>query len=211
MKVNIRDFGGTTVADTNKEQLKAISVCVFVFDLTRRDSFVAIANKWLPLLDQMSTNPGISKVLIGNKSDLCEQDLSTNSIAYSTVAGARQVSEDEVRTFAERHDMRYAECSCNPASRGMYQDRQSIEVFDSILRLVSEEIHAKIISRRVDLTNITQHGIRKLNKMKMHGRNANSSSIFPCPNSGGGLFMDWCLGPCYGQDIVYNNQEQIRR
>ena len=67
---------------------------IFVYDCTRRDSFTHLTT-WLTEVDTYATKPGIVKMLVGNKIDKDQ----------------RQVSRDEGLKFARKHCMLFIEAS----------------------------------------------------------------------------------------------------
>ncbi len=70
-----------------------------VYDVTDRESFLSIGN-WLPEIEQNST-AGVSKVLIGNKTDLDYK---------------RQVTKEEGQVCAKKFGMKFIETSAKQAS-----------------------------------------------------------------------------------------------
>merc|ERR1712093_527527 len=68
---------------------------ILVYDVGRRESFDALANVWLKEVELYSTYPNAVKLLIGNKID--QED--------------RQVTHDEGDAFAREHATLFIECS----------------------------------------------------------------------------------------------------
>ncbi|KJE91151.1 GTP-binding protein yptV3 [Capsaspora owczarzaki ATCC 30864] len=68
---------------------------IFVYDVTRRETFDTALDTWLTEVDTYATND-VVKMLIGNKIDQTEE---------------RQVSRAEGLAFAQRHSMLFIECS----------------------------------------------------------------------------------------------------
>ena len=72
--LSINDIGGQDrFAPVRSLFYQGSHLCMCVYDLTRPESLVSLRDKWLPELDQFAT-PGkpITKLLIGNKSDLTD-------------------------------------------------------------------------------------------------------------------------------------------
>eukprot|EP00199_Chlamydomonas_sp_CCMP681_P006023 CAMPEP_0119105578 /NCGR_PEP_ID=MMETSP1180-20130426/3498_1 /TAXON_ID=3052 ORGANISM="Chlamydomonas cf sp, Strain CCMP681" /NCGR_SAMPLE_ID=MMETSP1180 /ASSEMBLY_ACC=CAM_ASM_000741 /LENGTH=197 /DNA_ID=CAMNT_0007090659 /DNA_START=57 /DNA_END=647 /DNA_ORIENTATION=- len=68
---------------------------VLVFDVTRRDTLLALQNDWLPLVAEHVSTPGAVLLIVGNKTDL----------------EPRQVSSEEGAEFARHHGCLYKETS----------------------------------------------------------------------------------------------------
>lgn len=100
IKLNIWDTAG-------QERFKSVSRAYFrnavgailVFALDQRSSFLEL-DSWLDDLHKLAA-PNAAVVLVGNKSDLTAE---------------RQVSDPEIREYAQRHNLQYLETSAKSAT-----------------------------------------------------------------------------------------------
>lgn len=112
------DFGTRTIEDDNgkitkchvwdtagQERFRSLTAAtirgshgaVFVFDITDRDSFLAVQHTWIQELDtKVGSRDRVVKLLVGNKSDLSDR---------------RAVSFQEAQAYAEGAGMAYLETS----------------------------------------------------------------------------------------------------
>ena len=91
---------------------------LFVFDLTKKDTFDNIKN-WLT--DSQNFEAKVIKILVGNKADLIEE---------------RKVNQEIVERFAEKKEMQYYETS---AKDGINVDKAFRELAELILENKSDE------------------------------------------------------------------------
>mmetsp|Transcript_10656 Transcript_10656/g.32624 ORF Transcript_10656/g.32624 Transcript_10656/m.32624 type:complete len:202 (-) Transcript_10656:288-893(-) len=68
---------------------------IFVYDVTRRETFTSLQEDWLTELENYSTNADLVKMVVGNKIDL----------------EPREVSSEEGAAFAEKANAIYVEAS----------------------------------------------------------------------------------------------------
>jgi predicted GTPase len=81
---------------------------LIVYDVSVRESFQHLGT-WLEEVDVFATNPNVVKLLVGNKIDKAD----------------RQVSEEEAHAFARQHAMVYIECSAK-TKKGIQQTFEEI-------------------------------------------------------------------------------------
>ena len=96
--LNIWDVSGdNSCRYTIQQYYNNIDVCIVVFDLTNRQSFNYVTDRWIQDIDKnASTSKQIIKLLVGTKADMM----------YNI-----EISADEIQNFINKYKFRYFETS----------------------------------------------------------------------------------------------------
>ena len=132
VKLQIWDTAGQeSFRSITRSYYRGAAGALLVYDITRRDTFQHLS-KWLEEAKQHA-QPNMVILLIGNKSDLEHR---------------RTVSTEEGQAFADANGLLFLETSAKTA----------YNVEQAFLK-TAEEIHGKITSGEIDVTN-ESHGIK---------------------------------------------------
>ncbi len=82
--------GRQSAAALVPQSVRHTDIILFVYDITKRASFVALRTDWLPFRDRYCDNKNVISVLIANKKDLVDKH-----------AASREVSQEDARAFAK--------------------------------------------------------------------------------------------------------------
>jgi Ras-related protein Rab-18 len=113
MTVDGRDIGFSVWDTAGQERFQSITSSyyrgahgvVFCFDVTRRETFDSLENKWLPDFAEQCTRQQAVAMVVGNKVDMD--------------SSARQVSSEEGAEFARAHGCLYKETSAKADTGGV--------------------------------------------------------------------------------------------
>lgn len=132
MKLSLWDTAGQeTYKSITRSYFRGASGALLVFDITRPSTFASLT-QWLQDLHQIAEE-GIVVVLVGNKSDLAQDEVSNK----------RRVTRQEAEEWCRQHGViRYVETS---AKSGDGVERAFLEV--------AERIYRKILANQYDLND----------------------------------------------------------
>lgn len=143
MKLSLWDTAGQeTYKSITRSYFRGASGALLVFDITRRSTFLSVTS-WLNDLRQIAEE-GIVVVLVGNKTDLCEQSEQIGSTA------AQHGKEDKrAVTTAEAEDW----CRENQVMRYVETSAKSGEGVEKAFLEVAQRIYGNVERGRYDLND----------------------------------------------------------
>ncbi|XP_074559790.1 ras-related protein RABC2b-like isoform X1 [Curcuma longa] len=101
---------------------------IMVYDVTRKDTFTSLTNKWIEELKLYSAYHDTIKVLVGNKLDL---------------ESSRMVTREEGMAFANQHDFLFYESSAKTGEN-------VTELFEGLLKALGEMNKSAILTKLFD-------------------------------------------------------------
>lgn len=143
MKLSLWDTAGQeTYKSITRSYFRGASGALLVFDITRRSTFLSVTS-WLNDLRQIAEE-GIVVVLVGNKTDLCEQN-------GSTVAQHAGLGKEDKRavTAAEAEEW----CRDNKVMRYVETSAKSGEGVEKAFLEVAQTIYENVERGRYDLND----------------------------------------------------------
>jgi len=146
MKLSLWDTAGQeTYKSITRSYFRGASGALLVFDITRRSTFLSVTS-WLNDLRQIAEE-GIVVVLVGNKTDLCEQS-EQNGSTEAQHAGLAKEGKRAV-TAAEAEDW----CRENKVMRYVETSAKSGEGVEAAFLEVAQRIYENVEKGRYDLND----------------------------------------------------------
>ena len=113
---------------------------ILVYDVTSSKSFESLTERWMAQLDDHANGNEMSKLLVGNKSDLCpppdddnvHDDQQQRQHQQQQYTHSREVSRDRALEFCARHDMEYLETSAKNGNN-------VLKSFERLITIVHEK------------------------------------------------------------------------
>ena len=110
---------------------------ILVYDVTSSKSFESLTERWMAQLDDHASGNEMSKLLVGNKSDLCPPPDDDNvhddqQQRQQQYTHSREISRDRALEFCARHDMEYLETSAKNGNN-------VLKSFERLITIVHEK------------------------------------------------------------------------
>ena len=146
MKLSLWDTAGQeTYKSITRSYFRGASGALLVFDITRRSTFLSVTS-WLNDLRQIAEE-GIVVVLVGNKTDLCEEGVQNGSPSAQHSGLAKESKRAVTATEAE------AWCRENNVLRYVETSAKSGEGVEAAFLEVAQRIYENVEKGRYDLND----------------------------------------------------------
>ena len=140
LRLQIWDTAGQEkYRSVNKLFYSEANIIIFVYDITRRETFEEIKNYWVKQVEEFSPENSL-KVIVGNKIDLYEFE---------------DIPEEEILEYAKENNFLFYKTSAKRAT-GVNQ----------LFHQVGKKLLLNLNEEDVDIDNLTESTITKKSKMK---------------------------------------------
>ncbi len=133
IKIQVWDTAGQeNMQSMTRSYFKNSCAVLIVYDITSRSSFEHL-NNWIKNVDD-NVNPGVEKILIGNKTDLEKQ---------------REISKSEGEAFAKSLNMNFLETSAKDGNR-----------IEELFHKTAHEVYLKVVQGKIKATSDGLFGVK---------------------------------------------------